>query len=132
MKKFFILMAAITLLLSCSHGKTKNFPSAADPSNAAQVFIIRNDNLFGWGMSLEVALDGKAIAHLRAGEHVSFFIEPGFHSISVRESSVDASLRENRKHYFLISADSTQFGFEISRISNERGEKWVARTKSIN
>ena len=132
MKKYFILMAAISLILSCSHGKTKNFPSVADSSNAAQVFIIRNDNLFGWGMSLEVALDGMAIAHLRAGEHVSFFIEPGFHSISVREFSVDASLREKRKHYFLISAESTQFGFEISRISDERGQNWVARTKSVN
>jgi hypothetical protein len=132
MKKYFILMAAITLLLSCSHGKTKNFPSVADPSNAAQVFIIRNDNLFGWGMSLKVALDGTVVARLRAGEHVSFSIEPGFHSISVRESSVDVTLRENRKHYFLISADSTQFGFEISRISDERGNSWVARTKAIN
>ena len=37
MKKILILTAIITLLLSCAHGKTKDFPTVENQFNAAEV-----------------------------------------------------------------------------------------------
>ena len=131
MKKYLILIVATLLLLSCSHGKTKNFPTVAEPSKAAEVFVIRNNNLFGWGFSIEVLLNKTVIAKLRSGEHISFYVEPGFHTIGTKQSQANAPVEEKKKYYFLISADTTQYGFEIMRISNEKGEAWLTRTKAV-
>ena len=131
MKKYFILVAVISLLISCSHGKTKNFPAVPDPSRAAEAYVIRNNNLFGWGFTLEVLLDDTVIAKLRSGEYVFFNVEPGFHTIGAKESKVNTPFEEKKKYYFLISADTSQFGFEIMRIGNEKGEAWLNRAKAI-
>jgi len=121
----------IILFVSCSHGKTKNFPVVVDPSKAAEAYVIRNNNLFGWGFTLEVVLDNMVIANLRSGEYLFFYVEPGFHTIGAKESSVNVPFEEKKKYYFLISADYSQFGFEIMRISNEKGEAWIAKAKAL-
>jgi hypothetical protein len=122
----------MSLLISCSHGKTKNFPTTVpDPSRAAGAYVIRNNNLFGWGFTLEVLLDDMVIANLRSGEYVFFNVEPGFHTIGAKESKVNTPFEEKKKYYFLISADTSQFGFEIIRISNEKGEAWLTRAKAV-
>ena len=131
MKKYLLLTVSLSLLLSCTHGRTKNYPTVADPSKAAEVFVIRNNNLFGWGFSLEVILDQTAIAKLRSGEYVAFYVEPGFHTIGTKNSEVNTPFEENKQYYFLISADTTQFGFEIMRISNDKGLVWLSRTKAV-
>ena len=41
MKRFAILLA-VALTIACSHGRTPQFPAAADPAGAGQVFVIRN------------------------------------------------------------------------------------------
>ena len=131
MKKYFILVAIISLLISCSHGKTKNFPTVAQPSKAAEAYVIRNNNLFGWGFTLEVLLDNSVIANLRSGDYVFFHVKPGFHTIGAKESKVNTPFEEKNKYYFLISADTSQFGFEIMRISNKKGEAWLTKAKAV-
>ena len=131
MKKVIILTALALLLVACSHGKTDNFPSVEDPSNHAEVFVIRDNNLMGWGFSLKVALDDSIIARLRSGEYVTFYVNPGFHSLGISEPTVTVPFDKGNQYYFLISADYTKFGFELHRISNQQAEMWLARTKPI-
>ncbi|MFO7707751.1 MAG: hypothetical protein R6V84_06235 [Desulfobacterales bacterium] len=120
------------MLIACTHGKTQNFPIAAiEPAEAAQVYVIRNNNLFDWGLAVEATLNGVAIAHLRAGEHIRFLVPPGLHQIGIRESGVGAALEQGRNYYFLISVADTPNGFEIERIDTGRGEEWLTKTRRL-
>lgn len=131
MKKKSILVILTLLLLSCAHGKTGHFPIVADTADAALVYVIRDNNLLGWGFSLKVALDDAIIARLRSGEYVSFYVKPGFHSLGIPEPILTVPFAKGKKYYFLIGADYSQFGFEIQRIDNEKGEQWLAKTKRV-
>jgi hypothetical protein len=131
MKNSIALSMLALLLLACAHGKTDQFPSIADTTEAAQVFVIRDNNLMGWGVSLKVALDESIIARLRSGEYVSFYVKPGFHSLGVSEPTLTVPFAKGEKYYFLIGADYSQFGFEIQRLDNEKGARWIAKTKSV-
>jgi hypothetical protein len=119
------------VITDCDHGTTEYFPDTGQTEDAAEVFIIRNNNLLGMGYSLKVQFDENVIARLRAGEHVSFFIEPGFHSVGTSDATITVPFATGQKYYFLISAQYSQFGFEIERISSLKGESWVAKTKQL-
>ena len=132
MKKKLIPAFLAFLLLSCAHGKTEHFPTVKDEFESAQVFIIRDNNLMGWGFSLKVALDNAIIARLRSGEYVSFYVNPGFHSVGISEPTLTIPFAKGQKYYFLIGADYSKFGFEIQRIGNQKGEMWLAKTKPVD
>ncbi len=131
MKKLLLIVSLALGTTACSHGKTEHFPDLARTTEAAEIFIIRNNNLLGWGFSVKVFYDEMLIANLRAGEHLSFFVPPGFHTVGTSDDQITVPLNAGQKHYFLISADYTQFGFEISRISNEKGENWLSKTRPL-
>ncbi len=132
MKNKLILTALAFLLISCAHGKTDRFPTVVDTADAAHVYIIRDNNLMGWGFSLTVALDDAVIARLRSGEYVSFYVKPGFHSLGISEPTLTVPFAKGEKYYFLIGADYSQFGFEIQRIGNEKGQRWLTKTKPVD
>jgi hypothetical protein len=131
MKKYLLLSTMTLLLFSCAHGKTAHFPAVESPSEAAEVYVIRDNNLFGWGFSLKVALDGAIIAGLRSGEYISFYVKPGFHSLGIGEPTVTVPFEKERKYYFLISAVYSSFGFELRQIGDQQAESWLARTKPV-
>ena len=130
MKNLLALCAAV-LLAACAHGKTADFPAAADRADAAQVYVIRNNNLFGWGLSVTVTLNAVAIAHLQAGEHIALRLPPGLYSVGITESSTSAAFEKGRHYYFLVSADYTPTGFEIESLAAGRGEEWLSKTKLL-
>ena len=132
MKKNLILTILVLLLLSCAHGKSDDFPTVADTANAAHVYVIRDNNFMGWGFSLKVALNESIIARLRSGEYVSFYVKPGFHSVGITKPSLTVPFAKGQKYYFLLGADYSQFGFEIQRIDNEKGKRWLTKTKPVN
>jgi hypothetical protein len=131
MKRIFSLLSLAFLLMACAHGKTENFPADVDTASAAEIIIIRNNNLFGWGFSLDVTLNEAVIARLRSGEHISFSVKPGFHTVGTSNKQVSVPCAEGQKYYFLISVQYTDFGFEIERISNPKGEQWISKTRSV-
>ena len=115
MKQTISLAVLALLLLACAHGKTDKFPTPDNPADSAQVYVIRDNSLIGWGFSLKVALNDSVIARLRSGEYISFYVEPGFHSLGVSEPTVSVPFEKGNIYYFLISADYTEFGFELHR-----------------
>jgi len=131
MKRNFVLLAAL-LTIACSHGRTTSFPSVANPDTLGQVVVIRNDNLFGWGLSVKVTFNDVVIARLRAGEHVTFPAAPGLHTVGVAERGISVAVERHRRYYFLISAEDSPAGFEIERLDPGRGEEWVAKTKPVH
>jgi hypothetical protein len=131
MKRYLILIALASIFISCTSGKTEYFPSQGYSADVAEVTVIREKRMFGFGFSMEVVLDGEVIARLKAGQYVTFYTEPGVRTIGAPESSVSAALERGRKHYFAITTDSSQFGFEIERISERKAESWMAKSKPI-
>lgn len=130
--KLLIAACAAALLIACAHGRTADFPRfAADPAEAAQVYVIRNNHLYGWGLTVEATLNGAAIAHLRAGEHIRFLVPPGLYQIGIRQSDISTALEKGRNYYFLISVDDTPSGFEIERIDTANGEEWLTKTRPL-
>ncbi len=131
MKRLLAVWSA-ALLIACAHGKTPEFPAGAiEPADAAQVYVIRSNELFGFGLSVGVNLNDATIAHLRAGEHIRFVVPPGLHRIGIRTSGVSAALDRGRTYYFLISVDDSPAGFEIERLDGGRGEEWLTKTRRL-
>jgi hypothetical protein len=62
---------------------------------------------------------------------VTFFTDPGVRSIGIPDSNISAALERGGKHFFVIKTDSSQFGFEIERISERKAESWIAESKPI-
>jgi hypothetical protein len=131
MKKILTLAALAVIIISCAHGKTEHFPAVANKSDAAEVFVIRDNNLMGWGMSLKVALDDYIIARLRSGEYITFYVKPGFHSLGVSKPTLTVPFEKGRTYHFLISAEYSSFGFGFQRIGTQQAEMWLSKTKPI-
>jgi hypothetical protein len=131
MRKSISLAVLALLLLACVHGKTDNYPAVTNTADAAHVYIIRDNNFMGLGFSLKVALDDAIIARLRSGEYVSFYVEPGFHSVGISEPTLTVPFAKGEKYYFLIAADYSKFGFEIQRISDKKGKLWLSKAKPV-
>lgn len=119
------------LLTACTSGKTEFFPSRGYSADAAEVNVIREKRMLGFGFSMKVLLDGEVIARLKAGQYVTFYTDPGVHNIGIPDSSVNAPLEAGGKHYFLIKTDSSQFGFEIERISEGKAEFWLNQSTAL-
>jgi hypothetical protein len=132
MKKYVLLILTAFLLAACTSGKTQFFPSQGYSADAAEVTVIRQRRMFGMGFSMNVLLDGEIIARLKAGQHVTFFINPGVHHIGIPKTTLTAMLEGGQKHYFVIKTDSSQFGFEIERISANKATSRIANSQSIN
>ena len=131
MKKHVLLIMFVLILVACTSGKTEFFPAQGYSADVAEVTVIRKRRMFGMGFSMQVLLDGEVIARLKAGQHVTFYASPGVHNIGIPDSSVSAALERGRKHFFMISTDSTQFGFEIQRTSERNAEKLLANSRPI-
>jgi len=131
MNKIVIFASLAVLIISCAHGKTEHFPTVENQSEAAEVFVIRDDNFIGWGVSLKVALDDSIIARLRSGEYVTFYVQPGFHSLGVSKPTLTVPFEKGGTYHFLISAEYTKFGFDLRRIGERQAEMWLSKTKPI-
>jgi len=131
MKKYVLLILITFLLAACTSGKTEFFPSQGYSADVAEVTVIRETRMFGFGFSMQVLLDSEVIARLKAAQYVTFYTAPGVHTIGIPDSKISAALERGRKHYFLISTDSSQFGFEIERISERKAQNWMTKSKPI-
>ena len=132
MKKYVLLIMLAFFLAACTSGKTEFFPSRGYSADVAEVIVIREERIFGFGFSMDVLLDGDVIARLKAGQYVTFFVDPGVHKIAIPQSTITVMLERAKKHYFAIKTDSSPFGFEIERISENKATSWMAQSHSIN
>ena len=96
MRKYLILIMLVFIFISCTSGKTEYFPSQGYSADVAEVTVIRKKRMFGLGFSMQVLLDGEVIARLKAGQYVTFFIDPGLnktdidllHSFAIEEGQI--------------------------------------------
>ncbi len=131
MKKYVLLMMIVVVLTACTSGKTEFFPSQGFSEDVAEVTVIRQRRMVGLGFSMKVLLNDEVIARLKANQYVTFYVNPGVHTIGIPNSQLTVALARGRKHYFAIQTESSQFGFEIERISERKATSWMANARSI-
>ena len=131
MKRFAVLILMAILLAACTSGKTEFFPRQANSEDAAEVTVIRQRRMIGLGFSMKVLFNDDVIARLKANQYVTFYVNPGVHTIGIPNSQLTVALERGRKHFFAIETDSSQFGFEIERISERKAVKWMETARSI-
>ncbi len=119
------------ILLSCGHRGLQLPEPTHSTTNASQVYIIRESRFFGFGIPLTVVLDDAIICKLRAGEYVTFAIEPGFHTLGLSESTLMVPFATKRKYYFLIKTSPDKFGFEIEKIDDGTGVYLISISKVL-
>jgi len=124
-----IMLGMIVALFSCAHRQLTLPELAPSATNASQVNIIRENRFFGFGLALKVMLDDATICSLRAGEYVTFAVEPGFHSLGLSESRITVPFAAKRNYYFVIRTSPDEFGFEIERIDDRKGAYLVSTSK---
>lgn len=126
MRKLAVLLIASMFLVSCAHGITNHFPKAINENDSAEIYIIRNKNVFGSGGSAKLTLDGRAIAYINVGEYIHFQVHPDVHSVGTPESTISIPFKKGEKYYFLISLlGFGGQGFEIERIDPEEATTWL-------
>ena len=129
MRIAFIMLSMIVFLFSCAHRELKLPELASSATNASQVNIIREDRFFGFGFALTVMLDDAIICSLRAGEYVTFAVEPGIHTLGLSHAMAIMPFEAKKNYYFLVTTSHDQFGFEIERIDDERGNYFISKSK---
>lgn len=125
----FMMLGIIVLLFSCAHRELKLPKPVPSATNASQVNIIRENRFFGFGFALTVLLDDAVICSLRAGEYVTFAVEPGFHTLGLSESRITVPFAAKRNYYFVIRTSHDKFGFEIERIDDRKGAYLISTSK---
>ena len=125
------LMILPFIFLSCGHRGLQLPEPKPSTTNASQVYIIRESRFFGFGIPITVVLDDAIICKLRAGEYVTFAIEPGFHTLGLSESTLMVPFATKRNYYFLIKTSPDKFGFEIEKIDDGTGAYLISISKIL-
>ena len=125
----FMMLGMTVLLFSCVHRELKLPEPAPSAANASQVNIIREDRFFGFGFALTVRLDDAIICSLQAGEYVTFAVEPGIHTLGLSHAIAIMPFEAKKNYYFLVTTSHDQFGFEIERIDDARGNYFISKSK---
>ena len=131
MKMRITLMILALIFLSCTHRELQLPDTTSSAENVSQVYIIRNSRFLGFGLSLDVVLDDAIICSLKAGEYVSFAVEPGIRTLGLSQVTATIPFKAKQNYYFLITTSPDQFGFEIERIGNDIGVYWISRSKIL-
>ena len=131
MIKHLTLLILTLLVISCGHQELQVPEPPPLSSNPSQVIIIRENRFFGFGIKLEVKFDDEVICKLSAGEYVTFWVEPGFHTLGLSKSTITVPFGEEQKYFFLIKVSLDQFGYEIERISGIKGNYLMSKSKAL-
>ena len=120
-----LMILALTFLSCAQRGLQLPEPTPST-TNASQVNIIRENRFFGFGLPLKVMFDDTVICSLRTGEYVTLWVEPGFHTLGLSESTFTVLFAQKQKYYFLINTSHNRFGFEIERIDDGIGNYLIS------
>ena len=97
MKRYGFLIIAVFLLTACTSGKTEFFPAQGYSEDAAEVTVLRQRRMIGLGFSMKVLFNDDVIARLKANQYVTFYVNPGVHTIGIPNSQLTVALE--RAHW---------------------------------
>jgi len=129
-------LGLVLLLTGCAHGVLGPLPTA-DPTQAAEIVVIRPRGFVGCGTALPVTLDGRDAYGLACGEHVVFTVPVGERIVGVKhwtwfvtDENTTAVTVSARSRYYLRLDVSGFGGPLLNRITPEVGERLMRETEA--
>jgi hypothetical protein len=117
-------------------GRIGALPPVPQPSDAAEIIVIREARFFGSAHTVSVALDGMPVYGINNNEHVILAVPAGFHLIGVSagwtESSAPLQALARQRYYFRLVTGQSGAGFMLQSISPDFGQALMAKTKRIS
>ena len=100
-----VASAAIVAIsvLSCAGGVTSNYPLGGSTEDSARVVVGRRNIFVGGAVPHTVLLDGTAIASIKPGQYIDFFVSPGDHAVAIGNSRESIAFEQGEAYYFLSS-----------------------------
>jgi hypothetical protein len=123
-------VAALVAAAGCARGRTDQFPPPLDPSQSAEVVVMRNNNTYGSAGTVPVVLDGFTIAHLWTGQHVRFRVPPGTHAVGVAEAPLSVHFDVGRSYYFLITP-TPKLAFETEQLEEPAARERLLASNEV-
>lgn len=114
-------------------------PKTDDLATASDVYIIRESNFVGSGLTYTVGLDHQDFLKIGSGQYVQIKADRGPHILSVKypkqafvgtvEKSMDFVCQPDKKVYLLMWPG---FSVKMKELSVEEGAKLVSKYKRID
>lgn len=131
MRNLMVLLMVAACLAACSHGKTKHFPAAGNPTDYAEITVLRDGSIWGLGFSMGLLLNGETIARMRPGEHISFFVPPGMHAVGITQDTMTLYFDKGQQYYFGINPGQDNYGFVFEQLDPQGAQRKLADSKHI-
>ena len=141
MKRSFFVVGVVAVLAGCAgpHGAMKPLPKIASEDNTAEIYIVRNSNVFGSAVNYTVTLDSREILGIGIGEYTSFKVNPGKHAVGVKcnggwapgehFNEKKAQVERGSIHYFMPRAGGVCAVIEV--INEEKAKKYIEKAKFV-
>src|ERR687888_540025 len=85
MRKSVLFASCAAVLAGCAgSGRLGELPATAPGAHAGKLVVLRTSSLYAVASSYYVTLDGREVFVLRSGEHTTFAVPPGPHTVGVR------------------------------------------------
>jgi hypothetical protein len=77
---------ALTVEGCATHGRVGALPTSSDPTQAAEIIVIRDQRFVSTAGIIRIVLDGVPVYGIDAGEHVILRVPAGEHVVAAIES----------------------------------------------
>ena len=140
LKMVAMTLFAINLMIGCTAGpiKTNPLPYLGEPEKAAEVFVIREDTIYGGAFSSFIMVDDKEVFGIKYGEYTKFKLSSGKHTLGVKTyalfgipviDTIEIDLApKSKNHYFLSKSFQSA---TIKRLQPQEGEALISKTTYI-
>jgi hypothetical protein len=130
-------LACALLLAGCTtRGRIGALPTIPNPTDAAEIVVIREWRFAGAAHTVSIILDGAPVYGINSNEHVIIPVPAGNRLISAAagwsESTSLVQAAAQQRYYFRIVTGLSGYGFRLELISAEVGQALMAKTTRIS
>jgi hypothetical protein len=134
-------LLVVLLLAGCTtHGRIGALPTISNPTDAAEIVVIREWRYLMGGGNFTISLDGAPLYGIATSEHVVIPVSTGYHVVGVAakgpglsEVTVSVQAVARQRYYFRVETGSVfSPGPLLLPISANVGEALMAKTTRIS
>jgi hypothetical protein len=131
-------VACALLLSGCAHGVVTALPTV-DPSQAAEIAVVRPNGFKGCAITFPVMVDGREVFRLACGEHIVYPVTAGEHRFGINAPNVVGMPDTNvtpltviaRTRYYLRLDSLLWHGPVLTPITTGEGERLFTETTPL-
>jgi len=126
---------ALTVEGCATHGRVGALPTSADPTQAAEIIVIRDQRFVSAAGTIRIVLDGVPVYGIDAGEHVILRVPAGEHVVAAIESlAIEQSIvldAQPRGRYYLHLQPIVGSGTLPTPVAAPQAEELLTKTARV-